>query len=214
MNPTRSNASHICKLVSSTLKFQVCLLYHFWVTDHRETKCTEWPKMTLTLQGHRYPTFYSILLYVQPFSSYRPFQDQCIKWPQNDLEPKRSNVPHICVTSVPDSIFQSVSLYGQPFFELQPILNQSALNKPKLTLNLSGQLYSILYVASMHESQILLYDQAFLRYRPFLKKCTEWPPNDLDPYRLNLLIHVLLVYMYYNRHFPWYSKACQSKTTI
>ena len=40
---------------------------------------------------------------------------------------------------------------------------------------------------------VSLYDKLFISYRPFLEKCTEWPQNDLEHYKLKCTLHVLFV---------------------
>ena len=49
-------------------------------------------------------------------------------------------------------------------------------------------------VQKFHSASV--YDQPFLIYRPFWDKCTEWPQNDLKPYKvkdINIPIYLLLV---------------------
>ena len=42
---------------------------------------------------------------------------------------------------------------------------------------------------------VSLYDEALLSYRPFWEKCTEWPQNNLEHYKLKCTPYVLLVSM-------------------
>ena len=56
------------------------------------------------------PNCYSILLYDQPFLSSTTLKDR-----KMILNPARSNVHHIYITSDPKSQIQPVSLYNQPF---------------------------------------------------------------------------------------------------
>ena len=112
----------------------------------------------------------------------------------------RSNVPRICVTTVPDSKFQSVLLYGQTFLSYRSFW-KSAPNDPKLTLNPTRSTVPRICVTSIHESQISVRFAlwpAVLRYRPFWKRYTEWPKNNLEPYKVKLPHTRYMCYWY-----PW-----------
>ncbi len=47
--------------------------------------------------------FHSVLLYDQLFWRYRPFETSALNNPKMTLNPTRSSVPHICITSIPES---------------------------------------------------------------------------------------------------------------
>ena len=87
----------------------------FGVTDHFETNAPNDPKINLNtkrskvhhiyiLQLSPSPKLHSVSLFWKPLSSFRSFSDKCLKWPQNDLDTKRSKVsPHIHVTTTCES---------------------------------------------------------------------------------------------------------------
>ncbi len=55
-------------------------------------------------------------------------------------------------------------------------------------------LYVLLVPLSPKVHSVSLNNQPFSRYRPFCGKCTEWPPNDLEQYKvICAAIYVLLV---------------------
>ena len=53
-----------------------------------------------------------------------------------------------------------------------------------------------IYVSLVSKSPIVhfvsLYDEPFLKYRPFWDKCPEWPQTDLEPYKVKLQLHSLI----------------------
>ncbi len=69
---------------------------HYWVIGHFETCAPNEPKMNLNTMRSKVPhIFYTITSESQvsihfalqpPFSSYRPFWDNCTQWPRNDIE--------------------------------------------------------------------------------------------------------------------------------
>ncbi len=66
----------------------------------------------------------------------------------------------------------------------------SAPNDPKLTLSTSRSyvpyIYMLLGSMSPKFHSISLHDEPFSCYRPFWEKCTQWPQNDLEPYKVKL----------------------------
>ncbi len=117
------------------------------------------------------------------------------------MEPyKVKCTPYMCYYC---SRFQiSVSFALRPdIFELQVILKKSAPNDPKLTLNPTRSTVPRICVTSIHESQISVRFAlwpAVLRYRPFWKRYTEWPKNNLEPYKVKLPHTRYMCYWY-----PW-----------
>ncbi len=68
------------------------------------------------LQVSTRPKF-TVSLYDESFSSYRPFWEKCTKWPQHDLEHyKLKCSPYVLIVSMSPKV-HSVSLYDQPFLK-------------------------------------------------------------------------------------------------
>ena len=70
---------------------------------------------------------------------------------------------------------------------------------PKWPLTLQGQMYPIhICITFVLESQISLCFTvwpAVLSYRPFWDKCTEWPPNYLEHYKVKVTPHICVTSM-------------------
>ncbi len=133
--------------------------------------------------------FYSILLYDHPFfRATCHFKTSAPNAPQNDLGPyKIKCTPKYVLLLSPTpnfSPFHSMASY----FESQAILKKSEPNDPKLTLNHTRSkvphICVLLVSTSRDFHSVSLYDQPFLRCRPFGKKCYVWPQNDLEPYKV------------------------------
>ncbi len=112
-----------------------------------------------------------------------PIWDKCTKWPQNDLEQEKVKcTPYICYYNpqVPNfSPFHSTTNHFS--------------NTDHFEAN-GDQMYPIC-VTSIPKSQnhpVSLYDQPFLRYRPFWQKCKQMTQNDLQPEKVKSTIYVLL----------------------
>ncbi len=97
----------------------------FRVTGHFEISALNDPKMTLNTKRSEVPhihvtttwsqKFHSILLYGQPFPSYRPFWDKCIEWPEMTFTTTcTSKVPYIQVLQVMSRIMRF--LFGKPWW--------------------------------------------------------------------------------------------------
>ncbi len=85
------------------------------------------------------PKFQSVLLYGQPFLSYRPYWGNFTVWLPNSLEHKRSKIRHICLTSTHESKI-TINLPLLPVvLELQAILRQANRMASKWTSRLTGQ---------------------------------------------------------------------------
>ena len=142
--------------------------------------------------------FQSVSLYGQTFLSYRPFWKKCTGWPQIDLNPTRSPVPHIGVTSIHESHISLRFGLWPAVFKIQAILKKKTTpTDPKMTLNPTGQIHHIhVLLVSMTPKfrSISLYDQPFSKYRQFWGKCTEWPQNDLKPYKVKGTSYVFYYY--------------------
>ena len=92
------------------------------------------PKWLETLKDHSNPIymlqikpslkFRLVLLYDQPFSSYRPFQDKCNKWLQMTLNTKKPKVRHIDATTTPESKISIHFTVWPNVFELQATSRQ------------------------------------------------------------------------------------------
>ena len=85
------------------------------------------------------------------------------------LNPTRSKVPHICVTSIPESQISVRFALRPAIFELQAILRQVDRMTPKRPRLLECERCPI-YVTNNPGSQIsphfiFLYDQPFSRYK-------------------------------------------------
>ncbi len=153
---------------------------------HFETSAPNDPKWHWALQGQLYliyvslvspiPKFQSVLLYKQPFLSYRPFwQKSALIDPKMTLNPTRSNFPE-GPNFTP--LYSTMSCF----------LNRGHFGKvhwmtSKWHWTLQGQMYPI-HVPLVWKSPKLqfvsLYDKSVSRYRPFWDKCIERPQNDLD----------------------------------
>ena len=74
---------------------------------------------------------------------------------QTTLNPTRSNVPHICITTVPDS---QISLHFAPasHFRETGHFETSAPNEAKMTMNHTKSHIPHICVSSIHDSHILL----------------------------------------------------------
>ncbi len=122
------------------------------------------------------------------FLSYRPFWEKCTKWPQNDLEHcKLKRTTYVCVTSVLDSQILIRFALRPAVFEIQASLGQVHQMTPKWHWTLQGQrypIYVLLLSTSSKVHSISLYGQPFWRYRQLWEKCTEWPQNDLERYKV------------------------------
>ncbi len=67
----------------------------------------------------------------------------------------------------------------------------SVPNDPKTTLsptrsNVQYPIYWLLVSICSKFHSVYFYDQPFLRCWPFWKKCTEWPQNDFESYKVNV----------------------------
>ena len=117
------------------------------------------------------------------------------KWPWNRQD---QMYPIYELLLYPSPKFQSVLHYDHPFRDTGHF-KTNALNYPKWPSTLQGQRYLIhglLIYPSPKFQSVLLYDQPFLRYGPFWDKCTQWPQNDLEHYKVQgqrYSVYVLLV---------------------
>ncbi len=120
--------------------------------------CIEWPQ--LTLKTERSKVFHILYMLQPPMTSkfccfplrLAGFELQAILWQQTSVpnDPqipvaKRSKVPYItCNNYPPSSKFQSISLYiAMIGFRVTGHFEKSALNDPKMTLNIKGQRYRL-----------------------------------------------------------------------
>ncbi len=121
--------------------------------------------------------FQSASLYGQSFWVAGHFETKCTKWPQTDLEPYQITVPYMCCPRVPNfTPFRSTASH---FWDIGHF-EKSALNDPKMTLNLQGQrslIYVLIVSPSLKFHPIILYGQPFSRYKVVdnLKMIPEWP---------------------------------------
>ncbi len=83
-----------------------------------------YPILVYVLLVSPLPKFQSVLLYDKQFSRCRPFWDWCTNWPQNDLEPNKVNVPHICYQCLWVSSYSILFSLRPAVFELQEILRK------------------------------------------------------------------------------------------
>ncbi len=208
LNPTRSNVLHTC--VTSIHEAQISLFRSttscFLVTGHLRKVHQMTPNDHYKLQCSphvlivsRSPKFHSVSLYDQPFLRYRAFWDKCTEWPPNDLDLTSSNVPHIFITIVPESQISLRFALRPAFFNIQAIWRQVHRMIPKWPWTLQGQRYPInVLLVSMCPKfhSVSLYDEPFSSYGPFWDKCTEWPQNNLEPYKFKCTLYI------YN-YCPW-----------
>ncbi len=85
--------------------------------------------------------FHSVSVYGQPFSSYNPFEESAQTDPQMTLNPTRSKVPHIRVTSVPESQITLRFAIRPAVFEIEAILRQVDRMTSIWPWTLQGQRY-------------------------------------------------------------------------
>ncbi len=154
------------------------------------------PKWPWTLQGQMYPicvtsvpkSQISVLsLYGSHFRVTGHFEKSVLNDPKMTLNTTRLNVWHICVTSIHEShILLSYALWSV-IFDIQAFVRKVNRMTPKWHWTLQVQIYHI-YVSLESTNpkfhSVSLYDQSLFRYRPFWNKCTAWPQNDLEPYKV------------------------------
>ena len=112
----------------------------------------------------------------------------------------------ICITSVPESQISVLLTLWPAVFELQAILKQMHWMTPKWPWTQQGHHHGYpicgLPVSRRPKFRsISLYDQLFQSYRPFWHKCTEWPQNDLEYYKVKGTPYIC----YYCPWFPNFS---------
>ena len=133
--------------------------------------------------------------------SYRPFWEKCTKWPQNNRKPSKVKcTPYMCY-EYPLVQVHSVSLCNELFFWVTGHLEKSAPNDPNITLNThtSSKVPHMCYLCPWFPNFTLFCSTAsHFWYRSFWDKCTQWPQNDLEPYKVKCT-----PYMY--NYCPWVS---------
>ncbi len=136
-------------------------------------KCTEWPLMTVKATIPNVRLYVTSIKQVPNFSSFysmaRPND------PKMTLNPIKSNVPRICVTSVWLPNFSPFCSTASPF-RVTSHFETIAPNDTKMTLNTTRSIVPHICVNSLHKFQMSLcslYDQPFLKYSLFWDKCTE-----------------------------------------
>ncbi len=110
-------------------------------------------------------------------------------------------LPHTYCTSFPE-LQISVYFVLQSVFEVhvQAILRQVHQMSPKMTLNTKRSKYPIItyYVLLVFPSPkfqfVSFYNQPILSYRPFWDKCTEWPINDPETYKVKGTPYIICIY--------------------
>ncbi len=116
--------------------------------------------------------------------SYRQFCEKCTKWPKMTLNTTSSNVPHVCYLCPWFLNFTPFCYTVSPFWDIGHF-DTRAPNDPQITSNPTRSNVPDICITTLG-SQISLYDQPFLKYKPFWDKCTEWPQIDLEPYQVKL----------------------------
>ncbi len=163
-------------------------------------KCAEWPQLHWYVQGKKTqiyiiyiptrPKFCFVLVYNELFSSYDPFfSEKCAEWPQVTLTCSRWKIT-ICILHTPPRLKRFF-----PFCSTMS-LGKRAPNDPIMPLTCAT---SKVHIGILHTSIpkaqfsfVLLYDKLFLSYAPFWEKCTTWPPNDLDMFKVkNTNMHAI-----------------------
>ncbi len=176
-----------------------CYTAHcFSVTCYIEKSVPNDPQMTLNSTRSNVPiyallvspntNFQSVSLNDQSFCSYWPFWDKSTKWPQNELNITRLNLPHICVVSIPES---QISLhFGSTTTGFKVVENRKCTEWPHddfKHLNAKGILQTLRTYPIPHPPPprtkfwaTSLDDQPFSRYNGSRKskkkkqKCTKW----------------------------------------
>ena len=111
------------------------------------------------------------------------FETSALNNPKMTLNFTSSNIPNACATAyqchrIPNfTPFCSTAILRKVHLWLQ---NDLKPDKVKCTP------YVLLVFVIPNFHCVLLYDQQFSRYRLFWDKCTEWPQNDLEPYKVKL----------------------------
>ncbi len=141
--------------------------------------------------------------------------EKCTKWPQNNLEHYKVKLPDICITSVPDSKFHSVSLYDQPFSRYRPFWDKCT-EWPQIDLEPHKVKLPYICITSVRDSQILVRFAlwpALFEIQAILRQVHRMTPN--WPWTLlgqRYTTYVLLVspspkfcsVLLYDQRFPWY----------
>ena len=125
LNTTRSKVPHICVTIVAVsqislrftvrpavleLKANLRQVHRMTAKWHSTLQCQRYPVYVLPV--FLSPTFKSVSLFDQPFSSYRHFDKSASNDLTTILNTTRSKVHHICVvTNVPGYQIQSISLY-------------------------------------------------------------------------------------------------------
>ena len=156
-------------LRNTVFEIQAILRQVHWMTS-------KWPK---NLQGQVYPIYVLLVSKSPKFISFalRPasccsvaghFEKGASNYPKMTLNPTKSNVPHICFTSIHESQISLRSLHGERFLRYRPFW-EDAPNGLQMTLNTtSSKIPSELLVSlisKVHSASI--YGQPFLRYSHF-----------------------------------------------
>ena len=121
---------------------------------------------------------FAVSLYGQLFWVTGHFETSAVNDPKMTLNTKRSNIPHMHITTVAESQISIRFTLRPAIFELQAILRQVHRWPPKVTLNTKRSKLPHIPMSPKFQS-ILLYGKPFLSYRPFWDKCTKWPQNYL-----------------------------------
>ncbi len=155
--------------VSTSPKFHRFAL-RFQVTGRFEKSALNDPNMTLNTTSSNVASICAILR-------------KCTKWPQNDLEPYKVNVPQYMYYWCPWVPHFSPFHFTASHFR---DAGQVHWMTPKCPWILQCQMYPI-YVLLLFMSPtfhfVSLYDQPFSTYRPFWDKCTHDPKITLHPTR-------------------------------
>ena len=82
--------------------------------------------------------------------------------------------------------FHSVSLYDNPFWSYRPFWEKSAPKSPQMTFNTTNSNVPLMCYLGPWFPNFTPYPSTAisLRYRALWYKCTEWPQNDLEPYKV------------------------------
>ncbi len=157
------------------------ILFELQATWHKHQMT---PKWTCTVKSQRYPTyiqqlppsskFHSVSLYPKVFSSYMPFRERCIEWPENDMK-KNQRFP-IYIWPLPP--IPNVTLFHSMYsrYRVTGHSETTAPNDPNMTFDTKRSKVPHIHVTTS-DSQInplSLYNQPIKNYMPFWPNSSHW----------------------------------------
>ncbi len=173
---------HICTVVPRVPNF--CpfnsMISHFW--DAQGQKYQKACYIHL-----RAPTFRPFHSTMSCFWVTCQFLEKCSEWPQMTLTWSMSKIPTCMLHTPQGPKFSSVSLHDKPFLSYSPFL-EKCTEWPQTTWTWSRSKIPTYILHTPRRPKFLsvsIYDE------PFSEKCTVWPQNDLDMFKItNTNMHI------------------------